>query len=384
MTSVAPSPSPPPACATVQVAGQTATIAVGGTWKLRASQPDAGALLEAIPAASVRRVVIEPRDLEDWDSSLLLFLLQVRTHAQDHKIEYDTRALPPTLVGWLQQMATPPALTDAPALRSRDFRITRRIGRWTQERGDRVRAMLGFLGECALGAGRVLAHPRAFRWSDCVLQMRRCGAQALGIVGLITFLVGVILAFVGATQFRQVGADVFVADLVGLAIFREMGPIMAAIVLAGRTGAAYAAELGNMRLNEEIDALETFGLRPLDFLVMPRVLALVFMMPLLTLYANFLGVAGGALVCGTAVDMNLAAFFHRLQEAVDLSDLGTGLLKSIFFGAIVAYAGCLKGMRAARSSAGVGEAATAAVVLGILLIIVTDALFTVLFNALRW
>jgi phospholipid/cholesterol/gamma-HCH transport system permease protein len=313
----------------------------------------------------------------------VLYLNPIQSHAEHTQITWQGEALPSALRSWLNLLKAGAAPGSAPPA-SVSFPFTRRIGRWTQDRVDRGRAMLHFLGECTLGTMQILRTPRAFRWTDCIFQMRRCGAQALGIVGLITFLVGVILAFIGAAQFRQVGADVFVADLVGLAIFREMGPMMAAIVLAGRTGAAYAAELGNMKLNEEIDALQTFGLRPLDFLVLPRVVALVLMMPLLALYADFLGLAGGMLVCQTAIDMNPATFFHRLQEAVGLNDLGTGLLKSLFFGFIVAYAGCLKGMRAERSALGVGEAATAAVVLGILLIIIADAGFTVLFNALRW
>lgn len=367
----------------MHVAGDTATITVSGQWRLRAARPTPAATLAALVDGAIRRIVLVAAALDDWDSSLVLFLRPIRTMARERRIPCLTDALPTALVQWLD-LATAEAVVTSPPAPGEWFPVTRRIGLWTQGQVERGRVMLHFLGECALGAARIFTTPRAFRWEDAIFQMRRCGARALGIVGLITFLVGVILAFIGATQFRQVGADVFVADLVGLAIFREMGPMMAAIVLAGRTGAAYAAELGNMRLNEEIDALETFGLRPLDFLVMPRLLALILMMPLLTIYANFLGVLGGMLVCQSVIDMNALTYFHRLQEAVGLNDLGTGLLKSVFFGAIVAYAGCLKGMRAERSAIGVGEAATSAVVLGILLIIITDAGFTILFNALQW
>jgi phospholipid/cholesterol/gamma-HCH transport system permease protein len=381
-------PAPPPtsvapeARATARASGDELTIEVGGEWQLRAPRPEANALLTASPAGSIRRIVIAARELAAWDSSLLLFVLNVRAHAADRGLACTTRGLPPVFDEWLARLEKT-GEADATA-KPEKFPLTRRIGRWAQTHADQAHGMLAFLGECVLGAGRVVAHPRGIRWADYFFQMRRCGAQALGIVGLIIFLVGVILAFVAAVLLRTFGADIYVANFVGIAIVREMGPMMTAIVLAGRTGAAFAAELGNMRLNEEIDALETFGLRPHDFLVMPRLIALVLMTPLLTLYANFLGVVGGMVVAQWVVDVPPVAFFHQLQEAVSLKDLGTGLLKSVFFGVIIAYAGCLRGMNAERSAIGVGEATTAAVVLALLFIIEADAVFTIVFNALGW
>jgi phospholipid/cholesterol/gamma-HCH transport system permease protein len=355
-------------------------IDVGGAWQLRAPRPDVAPLF-AEAGDRVRRVAISAHDLGDWDSSLLLFVLAVRRQAADRGWPVEIRHLPSVFNEWLAHLESKPAAKSA---RPDPFPITRRIGRWTQIRADRVHLMLSFLGECALAAGRLLARPTAFRWGDTLEQMRRCGAQALGIVALITFLVGVILAFVGTTQFRQYGADVYVADLVGFAILREMGAMMAAIVLAGRTGAAYAAELGNMRLNEEIDALETFGLRSVDFLVLPRLVALTLMMPLLAVYADLFGLLGGAFVCGSAIDMPPETYFLRIREAVDVKSFFVGVTKSVFFGLIIAYSGCLKGMHSARSATGVGDATTSAVVLSILLIIVADAIFTVIFHFLQW
>jgi phospholipid/cholesterol/gamma-HCH transport system permease protein len=380
--SAAADPPPAPARATTTVRGHALEVEVGGRWRLRAPRPDDADIFAQPPSPGVRQVILVARDLEEWDSSLLLFVQRVRAGAAARNLPIELRDLPAVFHEWLAQFA--PAAASDPAPPHEKFPITRHIGRWAQARADKGRGMLGFLGECVLGLGRVLVHPRDFRWADSIFQMRRCGAQALGIVGLITFLVGVILAFVAAVQLRQFGADIFVANLTGLAILREMGPMMAAIVLAGRTGAAFAAELGNMKLNEEIDALATFGLRPHDFLVMPRLVALVLMMPLLALYADFLGVLGGAMIAQTVLDVPPVSFFRQLQSAVSLNDLGTGLLKSVFFGIIVAYAGCLKGMRAGRSAIGVGEATTSAVVLAILLIIVSYAIFTVIFNVLRW
>jgi len=175
-----------------------------------------------------------------------------------------------------------------------------------------------------------------------------------------------------------------VADLVGLSVVREMGPMMAAIVLAGLTGAAFAATLATMKANEEIDALETLGVAPVDFLVMPRVAALFVMMPLLAVYSNFLGILGGMVISWSILDIPTSLYWSETKSIIDLSDLGTGLIKAATFGLIIGLSGCLRGLRSDRSAAGVGHAATSAVVTGILLIIVTDAIYAVVFNALGW
>lgn len=373
-------------CPTVRAEQQGGTlfVHVGGTWSLRGSRPNAASEIKSLQDPGVKKVVLAAGNLGRWDSSLLLFALDVRAIAHAREITCDLEGFSPTVAAWLETARPDPnAEADAEA-EPYDFPITRTVGLTTQSAWARGLDMLHFLGESTLGLGRMLLGHGTFDWSEAIVQMRRCGAQALGIVGLISFLVGVILAFVAATQLRQFGADIFVANLVGLAVFREMGPMMAAIVLAGRTGAAYAAELGNMRLNEEIDALETFGISPFDFLVTPRMVALILMMPLLAIYADLLGVCGGVFIAQSILDVPPVTFFQQLRASIGLNDVGTGLLKSVFFGMIVAYSGCLKGMRAERSAIGVGDATTAAVVLGILLIIVSDASFTVIFDALRW
>jgi phospholipid/cholesterol/gamma-HCH transport system permease protein len=185
-------------------------------------------------------------------------------------------------------------------------------------------------------------------------------------------------------QLRQFGADIYVADLVGLSVVREMGPMMAAIILAGRTGAAFAATLGNMRANEEVDALETLGIAPVHFLVLPRIIALVLMMPLLTLYANGVGILGGMVVSAGVLEIPPTAYWIETQSIVDMSDITSGLIKSVVFAVLIGLAGCLRGLQAERSAAGVGLAATSAVVTSILLIIVADALFAVVFNIVGW
>jgi phospholipid/cholesterol/gamma-HCH transport system permease protein len=223
-----------------------------------------------------------------------------------------------------------------------------------------------------------------FRWRDCFTEMQQCGAMALPIVGVISFLTGITMAYTGAIVLRQYGGDIYVADLVGLAVVREMGPMMAGIVLAGRTGAAFAAMLGNMKANEEIDALETLGVSPVDFLVMPRIGALLFMMPLLALYANGLGLLGGMVISRSILDIPGNLYWSETKSILDLSDLFTGLIKAGTFGVLIGVSGCLRGLQADRSAAGVGQAATSAVVTSILLLVVADSIYAVIFNILGW
>lgn len=206
--------------------------------------------------------------------------------------------------------------------------------------------------------------------------------MGLPIVSLISFLVGLTLAYQAAVELRQFGADIFVADVVGLSTVREMGPMMVAVILAGRTGAAFAATLGNMKANEEIDALETLGISAVDFLVLPRLLALGLMMPLLALYANCVGILGGMVVAAGILQIPPSAYWIETQGAISLSDLNTGLLKATTFGLLIGLSGCLRGLQADRSAAGVGRAATSAVVTAILLIIVADSIYAVLFHIL--
>jgi phospholipid/cholesterol/gamma-HCH transport system permease protein len=206
--------------------------------------------------------------------------------------------------------------------------------------------------------------------------------DALPIVSSISLLVGLILAFIGAVQLRQFGAQIYVADLVGIAVTREMAAVMTAIVLAGRTGAAFAAQIGTMQSNEEIDALTTLGIPPIEFLVLPRVLAMVLMAPLLTVYAMLMGMFGGFLIGIGMLDITPAGYLLQTQNAVSLTQMAIGVVKGVIFGALVGFAGCLRGMGCGRSAAAVGQATTSAVVTGIVYIIVTDAAISVLLNVL--
>jgi phospholipid/cholesterol/gamma-HCH transport system permease protein len=257
----------------------------------------------------------------------------------------------------------------------------RKLGKVTLEIGESIRSLLDFTGQTVLSLARFFMGKARFRPADFWMVLQQCGVQALPIVSLISFLIGVILAFVGNVQLTNFGANLFVADLVGIAMVREMGVVMTSIIMSGRTGAAFAALIGSMKANEEIDALRTFGFSPFDFLVLPRFLALVLMMPILTVYANVVGILGGMLV-GAMVGIPPVLYWTETLKAVDLTTASLGVIKSVFFGAAIAISGCMQGMKAGNSSAAVGEATTRAVVASITTVIVLDSAFAAIFTLL--
>ncbi len=356
--------------------GGTLRVALRGRWRLLEVRP---AFADVLAAGAPQRLVFSAEAVESWDASLPLFLVEGLRWARDRGVAVDLSALPAAMRGMAQQVVEiglhPVPPPERPGL-------TTRVGEATLDAISKSWDVVTFIGDCVLALARVARRPRQFRWADCAAEMQNCGAMALPIVSLISLLVGLIMAYQAAVQLRQFGADIYVADLVGLAVVREMGPMMAAVIMAGRTGAAFAATLGNMKAGEEIDALETLGLRPVDFLVLPRLLALGMMMPLLALYANLLGILGGMAVAWRVLEIPPAAYWVETQSIVDLSDVASGLIKSVVFGLLIGLSGCLRGLQADRSAAGVGKAATSAVVTAILLIIVADAIFAVVFNLL--
>jgi len=256
------------------------------------------------------------------------------------------------------------------------------VGQTTRAAMSQGRDFLQFIGECWIATRRLVTGQAGFRWIDCLGEMQKCGAMALPIVSLISFLVGVTLAYSGAIVLKRFGADIWVADLIGVAMTREMGAMMVGVVLAGRTGASFAAEIGSMKVNQEIDALKILGISPVRFLVLPRILALGLMMPLLALYANCLGILGGMAIAYVSLDIPPTAYWVEMLTIVDLPDVTVGVIKSVVFGLIVGLSGCRRGLQAENNAAGVGRAATSAVVTAILFIIVADAVFAVIFHAL--
>ena len=376
MTSAASSPA---ARAVTSLEGDTLTVRVGGDWQITAARPAWNRLIVGSPPARIR---LQADELGAWDSSLALFIREARAWCETNGSAFQLVDLPPGADRLAQLLAKKPAKPPAQPRGLPDLFAF--VGKTTFVIWTEIKDIAWLVGECAFSAGRFFRGRAQFRWSDCLVEMQECGAMVLPIVGLISFLVGIIMAYQGALQLRQFGADVYVADLVGLSVVREMGPMMAAIVLAGRTGAAFAATLATMKANEEIDALETLGVAPVDFLVMPRLAALFVMMPLLAVYSNFLGIFGGMVISWSILDIPTSLYWAETKSIIDLSDLSTGLIKAATFGLIIGLSGCLRGLKSDRSAAGVGQAATSAVVTGILLIIVSDALYAIIFNALGW
>jgi len=377
MRAMAVSPEILAALVSVRPDGDGLVATLRGQWKITTARPSWAEVLAGRQPAHVRLLLGE---VESLDSALLLFLYEAQKWCRVEGIPCDVAGLPEKLRGLLTQFAAA-SESSAPFDRSQNFLSV--VGLAALDFWGKAKEIANFVGECVLSALGLARQPQRFRWRDCLTEMQQCGAMALPIVSLISLLVGLIMAYQAAVQLRQFGADIYVADLVGLSVVREMGPMMAAVIIAGRTGAAFAATLGNMRANEEIDALETMGVSPVDFLVMPRLVALGVMMPLLALYANLLGILGGMFVAMGILEIPPSAYWIETQTIIDLSDIGTGLFKSITFGLLIGAAGCLRGLRADRSAAGVGQATTSAVVTAILLIIVADALFAVVFNILH-
>jgi phospholipid/cholesterol/gamma-HCH transport system permease protein len=363
-----------------QPTADTALLRLAGQWRLEDALPGLDEVVRRLDAnAEIRRMRFDTEGVTGWDSGLLVFLGKLLGESDRRRIECDRSGLPEGVRRLLALASAVPERKDARQGGRRPSWLAY-LGNEVMAAAGRTRATLAFLGEVCLASLKLVRGTARFRVTDLFVNLRECGAAALGIVTLISFLVGVILAYVGAVQLRQFGAQIYVADLVGIAMTREMGAMMAAIIMAGRTGAAFAASLGTMQVNEEIDALTTLGISPMEFLVLPRILALALMMPLLCVYADFVGILGGASVGVGMLDLGSVEYFVRSSQSIDLADILAGLIKSGVFGVLVAVAGCMRGMECGRSSAAVGWAATSAVVTGIVLIIVSDAAMTVIFN----
>ena len=257
-----------------------------------------------------------------------------------------------------------------------------RIGMFARDTALQLFETLAFIGEVARSAFRSVSRPARIRWKTVLYNVRTAGFDALPICGLLCFLMGIVIAYQGATQFRRYGANIFVADLVALAMLRELSPILTAIIVAGRSGSAYAAQIGTMKVTEEIDALRTVGIAPIELLVLPKILALVIALPLLTVYADVLGVVGGMVMARSELGVSYPDFIDRVQHALRLSDFLVGIGKAPVFAAIIAVVGCFQGFQVAGDAESVGRRTTISVVQSIFLVIVVDSLFSVVFNFL--
>jgi phospholipid/cholesterol/gamma-HCH transport system permease protein len=360
----------------------TLNVQLRGTWRLRGGLPSATLFEHELASArQVRGITFDAHELTSWDSSVLTFLVEVSELCRQRGIPVDREGLP---VGVQKLLALAEAVPERKGARREVTAASflERLGTGTLGLAGSAKEMLAFLGDMTvtfLALFRLKAH---YRTSDLFLLIQQCGAQALPIVTLISFLVGVILAFVGAVQLKQFGAQIYVADLVGIAMMREMGAMMTGIIMAGRTGAAFAAQLGTMKVTQEVDALTTAGFSPLEFLVLPRVMALILMMPLLCLYADFVGVIGGAFIGVGMLDLSWTTYFHETANAISLTDISGGIFKASVYGVLIALSGCLRGLQCGNSSSAVGDAATSAVVTGIVAIVMACGIFAVVFYIL--
>jgi phospholipid/cholesterol/gamma-HCH transport system permease protein len=354
-------------------------IVLGGQWRLDQALPSPDALETALQP-DIRTVRFDVSALVDWDSGLLTFLAQLIKTCNARGIEVDRSALPHGARRLLEMAFAVPEQTynhdeGKPG-------ILAQVGLAAVEFYRGAPEMLRFLGEITLSLGRLVTGRARFHRADLWLEVEEVGPRALPIVSVISFLVGLILAYLGADQLRLVGAQIFIADLVAIGMVREVGALMTGIIIAGRTGAAFAAHLGTMQVNEETDALRTLGISPIDFLVLPRVLALMMMVPLLTLYAGFVGVLAGLVISVTIFDIGVFEYYNETVRALELKHFYVGLSKGMVYGAVVAYAGCLRGIQCGRSAEAVGEAATSAVVTGILLITIAASIMTIVYYQL--
>jgi phospholipid/cholesterol/gamma-HCH transport system permease protein len=334
----------------------------------------------ALAAAPTRRIIVDAAAVDYCDGGGIAMLVDLLRQPRADGAAVSVRGLRPEFQALLNQFDLARLAASAAPPPPRVGAIEE-IGRATATLGRDLRTQIAFVGETGAALGYALTHPRRVRWKDVWYTCEQVGANALPIVALISFLFGVILAFEAAVPMRQFGAEIFVADLIGLSVLRELGPLMTAILLAGRSGAAFAAEIGTMKVNEELNALTTMGLDPVRFLVVTRVIASLLMVPLLSLFADLIGVLAGGL---TMLSFNIpfVTYLHEVASIVDLKDVLAGLAKTPVFAILIAGIGCLRGLQTQTGASAVGISATRAVVSGIVTLVAVDGIFAVIYYIL--
>lgn len=360
--------------------GGRLTLVLAGHLDAEQAGPLWNRLVREVRRSDSGEVVAEAGGVTYCDGAGLALIVEARNCARGSGKTFELQNLPDRF----RELLAPfhgKGETGPPPSTQRQMNALEEIGRVTVNILADFRVMLAFLGELCVKLPSALLRPHAIRWGETLAVFDRTGVNALTIVGMIGFLMGLIMGFQSAIPLREYGVDLFVVNLVALAMLRELGPIMTAIVLAGRSGSAFAAELGTMKVNEEIDALRTMALDPVRFLVLPRVLAGSLAMPVLTIYANVVGILGGLIVVVT-IGHPWSAAFQQLVTAVDFDDILVGMIKSVVFGFIVAAVGCLRGLQTAGGAEGVGVSTTRSVVTSIFLIILVDAVFAAIFYSI--
>jgi phospholipid/cholesterol/gamma-HCH transport system permease protein len=365
-------------------AGGALTVRAGGDWRT-ARLASLAPLIDALDAGDAGLVRFDLGGIEHLDTAGAWLLHRAMRDMEARGLSVELGGASPDVRSLIDTVAR--SDTPAPAAPARAPSLTamvERTGRATVEVLVQARDMVIFLGHTVVVLGRSLRRPRSIRVTALVAHMESSGLDALPIIGLLSFLIGVVLAYQGADQLAQFGAEIYTANLVGVGMLREMGILLTAIIVAGRSGSAYTAQIGTMTVNEEVDAMRTIGLDPMDVLVLPRVLALIMVLPLLTFYADMMGLIGGAVMASVALDITMVEFARQLHDAVSTSTLMVGLIKSPVFAFIIAMVGCHEGLRVTRSAESVGRMTTRAVVEAIFLVIVLDALFSILFSVIGY
>lgn len=355
-----------------------------GTWLLRsAAQTEARimACLGALPLPAEGELLIDAQAITALDTSGAWLLHRTRRDLELGGYSVRIIGLRPEFEALLRLIATrtaQSAIATPPALGV----LTRfGINAWEGLLG--AFGLLSFLGASAMALMRALAHPQRIRWRSILYNLQTTGVAALPITGLLSFLLGIVIAYQGAEQLRRVGANIYIADLVGLSMVRELSPLITAIIIAGRSGSAYAAQIGTMKVTEEIDALRTIGIGSFDLLVLPKVIALVIALPLLTVYTDIMGILGGMVMARAQLDVGFSTFIDRLEEAVSLTSFLIGIGKAPVFAVIIALVGCYQGFQVNGSAESVGRQTTVSVVQSIFLVILVDALFSIVFSWLK-
>ena len=363
-------------------AGDTLRVRLKGSWTIGHNLPTGEEVqrqVESDPA--IKQIAFDSLDLSGWDSGLLSFLTKIINQCSAKNITVNQEGLPEGVRKLIDLAFAVPERKGARKEAVREP-ILPRIGASTIAVGQASIDTLNFIGEAFLAFLKFFVGKARFQRSDLTLTIQQCGVQALPIVSLISVLVGLIFAFIGAVQLMMFGAQVFVADLVAIAMTRVMGAVMVGVIMAGRTGAAFAAQIGTMQVNEEIDALQTLGISPMEFLVLPRMLALILMMPLLCVYADLMGILGGFIVGVGMLDITVKQYINQTINAMNLYHFFIGIIHALVFGILIALAGCLRGIQCGRSASAVGQATTSAVVTSIVAIVIATAIITVACNIL--
>lgn len=357
----------------------TRRLRLAGAWRVGDRSVDAQNALATIgDEADIQRVTVIDDGITKWDSSLPVFLRALKAVTGSRGADLDVSGLPDGVQRLLRLAEHTRDQTGARGAASKPSWLAR-VGAQTVRAARDFGASVVFLGELTIAFGNMLRGRARYRQSDLWAVIQECGPDALPIISLISVLVGMILAFLGAVQLRMFGAEVFIANAVAVGMVREMGALMTGIIMAGRTGASFAARLGTMQVNEEVDALQTMGFSPMEFLVLPRAIALILMMPLLTIYANVLGILGGAIIGIFMLDLTPTQYYVQTVNALSMQAILSGLIKSAVYGILVALSGCMQGMRCGRSAEAVGQATTAAVVNAIVYIIIADSLISIIY-----